>query len=160
MQRRELAFRSFAEVNDEVQRLLSGGCEPTGNWDLAQVCKHLALAFSGSVMESPRQTPWLVRRIIGPIWRRRVFRAGRLADGIPTPKGAVPKAGGDPQRAATQLARAIERFQTHDGPFSEHPMLGRLDREQWERFHLIHCSHHLSFLRPTVAGSADVQAAE
>lgn len=148
MQRRELRFENFAEINQEVDRLLESGCDAAGNWDLAQICKHLALAMSGSVMGFPGRSPWFVRHLLGPIYRRRVFRNGRLPDAVPTNQAAIPKPGGDPQRAAKQLARAIERFETHDGPLAEHPLLGRLTPQQWRSFHLIHAAHHLGFLVP------------
>jgi hypothetical protein len=34
------------------------------------------------------------------------------------------------------------------GRFDEHPLLGRLSPSQWERFHCLHCAHHLSFAVP------------
>lgn len=148
MKRRNLQFDSFDQIHQDVERLLQGEYERAGNWDLAQICKHLALAVTGSMADLPNRGSRILQTVMGPFWRWRVFRTKKLPERIPTPKAAVPQPGGDPVRAAKQLQRALERFEQHEGPWANHPMMGKFNRHQWHDFHLIHCAHHLSFLIP------------
>jgi hypothetical protein len=46
-----------------------------------------------------------------------------------------------------RLVRAIEQFENHQDSLPPHPVLGKLSPQQWQRFHLRHCEHHLSFVR-------------
>jgi hypothetical protein len=43
----------------------------------------------------------------------------------------------------------VQRFAAHAGPVADHPLAGKVSKEVWERFHRIHCAHHLSFTVPT-----------
>ena len=61
------------------------------------------------------------------------------------PKRFEPKPGGDARAEAEALRAAVRRFDTHAGPVADHPLAGKMTKEGWERFHRIHCAHHLSF---------------
>ena len=60
----------------------------------------------------------------------------------------IPAPGGDEAAAVERLRQALARLQAHEGMFKPSPLCGPLDRETWLRLHLLHCSHHLSFLIP------------
>ena len=143
--RRTLALASLAEVD----RLLLGH-RMIGQWTLGQVCNHLSWAIIGSVDGSPFRTPWVVRKTIGPVIVRRILKTGRFPNGIKLPGKFQPKPGLDARAEAEALRAAIRLFGTHTGPFSDHPLAGPLSRETWDRFHSIHCAHHLSFAIPEV----------
>ena len=54
----------------------------------------------------------------------------------------------DAATEAEALREAIGRFASTTGPFPAHPVLGPLTKEEWTRFHCLHCAHHLGFARP------------
>lgn len=150
--RRPLRFDRLDEVPAEVDRLLLGH-RTVGGWTLAQICTHLAAALRLTAEAppgpGPGATPTEVERAQA-INRRRLFRSESFPEGVEMPSPAIhpgpPEA--DPRAAASALRDAVSRFLDAPGPYPPHPMLGEMDREQWLRFHCIHCAHHLSFALP------------
>src|SRR5439155_23901382 len=71
-----------------------------------------------------------------------------IPEGVKLPAGFLPPRGLDAHHEAEALRVAIERFATAAAPFTSHPLVGKLDRARWERYHCIHCAHHLSFVVP------------
>jgi hypothetical protein len=145
--RRSLKFGSLFEVMPEVNRLLQGH-RTVGGWSLGQVLNHLASGIILSMDGFPDPAPWIIRRTIGPIARRQIFQKGRMPDGVKLPKKYEPKPGVDARAEAEALRAAIQLFGTHGGPWAEHPLLGPLSQDQWEKFHTMHSAHHLGFVLP------------
>jgi hypothetical protein len=150
--RRELAFVELGEVMPEVEQLLRGH-RVVGRWSLGPICRHLRLGFAFSVDGFPQRAPWVVRRTIGALARRVVLSLGWMPQGVPVPGGCEPteSATSTPLDATVEaegLRTAIVRFAAHRGVLDEHPFLGRCTRGEWERFHRLHCAHHLSFVLP------------
>ena len=149
--RRRLGFASLGEVMPEVDRLLVGH-RTVGNWTLGQICNHLSWAVIGSVEGSPLRVPWIVRKTVGPFIVRRILKTGRFPEGINLPEKYRPGPGLDARAEAEALRASIQLFGSHAGPYADHPLAGPTDRETWERFHCIHCAHHLGFVRPEIDG--------
>jgi hypothetical protein len=145
--RRPLDFRTYDEIVDDVTRLRAAGYTRCGNWDLGQVCDHLAKAFTGSIDGIPFRAPWLFRTLVAPLAWPRVMKTRRIPSGVRIPeKYVAPNV--DVDEAVGRLTAAVRRWQAHRGDVAEHPFFGRLTREQWGELHLIHGAHHLSFLLP------------
>ena len=142
--RRHLAFARLEDVMPDVERLLAGHVT-VGQWSLGQICSHLALTIQFSMDGFPEQAPWLVRKTLGVLARRRVFRTGRLPKGVRVPEAYSPQPSLDVAGEAAALHISIGRFRSLTASLAEHPLLGPMSQEQWERFHCIHCAHHLSF---------------
>jgi hypothetical protein len=145
--RRKLAFAGLGEVMPDVERLLAGHTT-VGRWTLGQICNHLATTIGMSMEGVPQKAPWLVRRTVGVLIRRLMLWRGRIPENVQVPRVYLPGPELDPAREANALRVALERFATFDGPFDEHPLAGPMTPAQWERFHCIHCAHHLSFAVP------------
>jgi Protein of unknown function (DUF1569) len=143
-ERRQLTFGSLDEVISDVDRLLSGHIT-LGRWSLGQMCYHLARPIRFSV-EGPsissEPTPEQEEA------RRRFFAAGRFPEGLEAPAFLVPKPDLDDRLEADALREAIDLFVSTDGPFATHPILGPLTKDEWTRFHCMHCAHHLGFALP------------
>jgi hypothetical protein len=148
-QRRELTFGHLSQVMPEVDRLLQG-YRLGGQWTLGQVCQHLTRSLQGSVEGIPGAGAWLLRRTIGPWLGRRMLSRGIMPAGfrIRPEWGVMPGTGLDDRAEAEALRGAILYYSGRTEGFPEHPMFGRLGREQWDRLHCIHCAHHLGFLLP------------
>ena len=145
--RRDLAFASLDEVMPDVERLLAGHVT-VGRWSLGQICNHLATNIRFTMDGFPDKAPWLVQRTVGVMVRGLMLGTGRIASGVRVPEAYLPKPGLEDAAEAAALRASIERFSTFTGMFAGHPLLGRMRRDQWERFHRIHCAHHLSFALP------------
>ncbi len=142
--RRNLKFASLGEVMPDVEQLLAGHAT-VGRWTLGQILNHLALAIRLPMDGVPVKFPWLVRRLVGPVARRLSFWRGWIPEGVQMPAVYLPPPGLDATAQAEELRRAIKRFGAFAGRLDEHPLLGRLSPAGWERFHCLHCAHHLSF---------------
>jgi hypothetical protein len=146
---RRLRFDDFGEVPKEADRLLVQGYEKAGDWDLSQVCNHLADALTSSVTTGVKPMVSLpVRWYIKWRYLSKVLQRGRLPRGVKAPEGLRSPQTGDAAAAVERLREAVANFQSHPGKIHPHPYFGRLNREQARQFHLIHCAHHFSFLIP------------
>ncbi len=146
-ERRALSFSDLDEVMPEVDRLLEGHTT-TGHWSLGQICNHLGTAMQYSVEGFPEQAPWLLRRTVGPVAKRQVFSSGAMPEGIMLPGKYLPAPGLDSRAEAEALRATIRLFAAHAGRLADHPLFGSMSRDEWIRYHAIHCAHHLSFARP------------
>ena len=145
--RRPLAFALLDDVIPDVDRLLAGHIT-VGSWSLGQICDHLARSITYSLEGFPVRAPWLLRKTLGPLILRRILRSGRFIEGMKAPRPYQPRPVADARDEAEVLRAVIRRFTSHDGPLAEHPLAGAVSRSVWERFHCIHCAHHLSFVLP------------
>lgn len=148
MGQRQLQFSDFAEVCAEVDRLHREGYEKLGQWDLAQICDHLAYFVQGSLDGFTFRVPWLLKILFGRLVLRRILKQRRMQAGGPTPQKPLPEAGGDEAAAVARFRQVIERLQAHQGELQPSPFFGRLSPQQWRDLHLIHSAHHLGFLVP------------
>lgn len=148
--RRSLTFASLDDVIPEIDRLLAGH-HTVGRWSLGQIFQHLALAIRLPMEGVPVKFPYLIRRFFGPLCRSLSFRVGWIPEGVRVPAVYLPPPGSMAGAAAEELRTAIERIDSFTGKLDEHPLLGRLSRAGWERFHCLHCAHHLSFAIPEVS---------
>ncbi len=143
--RRQLAFAGLDDVMPAVEQLLVRH-ETVGTWTLGQILNHLATALrlttagtTGPSGSTPEQA----------IARRLFFRRGTFPENQEAPLPAMqPGPDLDAATEARALRAAIDRFASAEGDFATHPRLGPLTKDQWARFHVLHCAHHLGFALP------------
>ena len=144
--RRALAFDTFQQVLAEIAEARKAH-RTTGNWTLAQICKHLADSVNGSIdgfdLRQHRIKRTLFKRPL--LWY--TFRWGIPREYTVDPALTPPREI-DIEAALTELTSAIERYTAHNGPLQAHPLFGKMPRATWDRVHLFHCAHHLSFVIP------------
>lgn len=150
--RRKLHFDDLDQAAADVNRLLAGGYQPTGNWNLAQVCAHLNDWMTFPIDGYPpaaapiRLILWLMKVTIGKRQLASVLSDG-FRDKLPTmPATAHDADSVEDQAAAETLLATMERFKNHQGSFHPSPIYGDLTPEQHLRLQLAHCEHHLGFL--------------
>ena len=153
-ERRKLLFATLDDVVRDAESLLTKGYEKAGNWDLAQVCFHLAEWMRYPVEGFPR-TPlllrpvlWLMRNTVAGPALRSALAKGQMPTGQPTLTQSVAAPGGDPAAMVAKLRESVERFKAYRGPYQPSPLLGVLDADTALKVQLLHCQHHLSFLTP------------
>lgn len=151
MEQRQLEFKDFTDVLAELDRLHAGGCEKLVQWDLAQVCNHLAYFMEGALDGHTYRVPWIFKFLFGRLVLRRILKKRRMKAGVPSPQKPPPTPGGDESAAVARLKQAIGRLLSHEGELHASPFFGYLTPQQWRDLHLIHCAHHLGFLVPRSA---------
>ena len=151
-ERRKLAFAALADVVADAEMLLAKGYDRAGNWDLAQVCGHLA-DWMRFPMDGFPKLPLLLRPVfaavrvtIGKKIRNKIIAEGFSAGSRTMPQ-TVPPPGNDAV-AVAKLKETAERFQAFTGPIHPSPLFGAMDKDEALRLQLRHCEHHLGFLVP------------
>ncbi len=148
MNRRTLDFRSFDEVWADVQALHQSGYQRAGNWSLGQICDHLAIFIRGSLDGFDRMMPWLLRATVGRYFLKKILRERRMKAGLRVPQKSLPGNVVEDAPAVKSFGELLDRYRTYSGPMHPSPIFGDLTRETWTDLHLVHASHHLSFLQP------------
>jgi hypothetical protein len=93
------------------------------------------------------RVPWLVKVLLGRRALRKILAERKMKVGGYTPY--KPQSPGQDEAAAVECFRGlIQRLVAKDATFHDSPFHGHLTSEQWREMHLIHCNHHLAFLRP------------
>jgi len=147
-ERRNLQFQVLDDALVDVDRLLKGGYVSLGCWTLGQAAWHLAAALQLSV-DHPAPVHHDPSRFASAEVKQAFFQSGRIGEGRPIPEGLLPPpAGLDDHVEASRLRDVIAHYKQAPGPVAEHPILGLLTRAEWDRFHCIHCAHHLGNLLP------------
>lgn len=152
--RRELKFDALDEVVRDAEHLLAVGYEQAGNWDLTQVCLHLAdwMRFPIEGFPKPplpiRLMLWGMRHTVGRSKLRQIVQQRAMAAGIPTMPQTVVPPGGDARAAVAKLSETVDRFKSHGGEVHPSPFFGAMTKDEATRLQLVHCAHHLSFLVP------------
>jgi hypothetical protein len=147
--RRALDFDTLDRVMPDVDRLMERGYTSVGKWTLGQVCNHLSKSLAASVDGYPmKKAPWLLRKTFAPIFLNKMLKTGVMPEGLKGPEFLMPKPDLDDRAEVEALRATLGLFARHNGPMAEHPFFGTLTRDREERFHCIHCAHHLSFLLP------------
>jgi Protein of unknown function (DUF1569) len=150
---RKLTFATLDEVVADAEILLAKGYDKAGNWDLAQVCNHLAEWMRFPVEGFPkiplllRPVFWLLRATVGKQMRTKILAGGFSAGGRTMPQTVFPP-DGDAPAAVAKLKEVAKQFAAHTGPIHPSPLFGALDKDEALRLQLMHCAHHLSFLVP------------
>ena len=100
------------------------------------------------MVDLPASTPHDASQWVGEKRKRQFFESGLVPEGIPTSPPLLPVEGLDEREEAEGLRQAIAHYEAPPGPVAPHRLFGFLTREEWDRFHCIHCAHHLSFAVP------------
>jgi len=141
--RRTLHFTNLDQILVEVD-LLRAGHHTVGNWSLAQICRHLADSFSGSMDGFGVRNHRVMRFLFGRRALRDALRHG-IAPGFTVTDRLTPPADVVLDETVAELVCAVERYKQFIGPMHFHPFFGNLSRAEWDLLHLVHSAHHLSF---------------
>lgn len=154
--RQHLEFPHLDAAVQYAEQLHRGGYHSLGNWNLAQVCEHLS-DWMEYMLDGYPATPlpikpvlWGLRITVGKSILHKMLATGQMRPGGRTLKQTVHKQ--DDLEDATSLRRfrqTVERFAAHDGDYHASPIFGPLSAKAGLKLQLVHCAHHLSFLRGT-----------
>jgi hypothetical protein len=144
--RRELRFKTLDDARRELSILEKGPVVTMGNWSYFQILNHCAGALEGTMKGLKREFSWWKRNVTGPLAARKVMAQGFIPAGVKSSSPQTERVEGDEKIALGRLKKAMDEFETFDGPFSEHPRFGPLNKKQWIHFHAMHMANHLGFV--------------
>lgn len=150
-----LDFRSLDDAVAHARLCLSAGYDRTGNWDLAQTCRHLTDWVRAPIEGSPPM-PWLMRPLMavirltmGPKILKDLLTKRRFPAGLGTITSTVHPPEAEATAAVAAFAEAVALFNTHTGPLKQpSPLFNKLEREQALELQIVHCMHHFGRLKP------------
>jgi Protein of unknown function (DUF1569) len=150
-----LDFRSLDDAVSHARRCLSAGYDRTGNWDLAQTCRHLT-DWLRAPLDGLPPMPWLIRPpmaiirlTVGPRILKQFLGNRRLPVGMGTIAATVHPPESNANAAVAAFAAMVAQFNSHTGPFMRpSPLFNRLEREQTLDLQIVHCMHHFGHLKP------------
>ena len=82
MPRRQLQFNDLDAVIADLDHLNQAGYDLQGNWDLAQICDHLAYFIRGSLegYAPEDKPPWLIRFLFAKPMLKKIMRRQPVPD--------------------------------------------------------------------------------
>ncbi len=145
--RRTVRYESYDEFLADADRLAAGSAKTVGNWNYGQILKHLAIAFEACIDGGLAPVPLPVRLFARLLMKNRFLNRGVPA-GFKIPKSGVrqfePDADVTVSEALDHLCRAVDRCKTESSR-ADHPVFGKITREEWDKFNLRHAELHMSF---------------
>lgn len=151
--RRKLRFESLDEVLADAEQLAAGEVKMLGNWSLAQMFKHLAAALNSTIDGSSFKPPFFVKLMVGLLMKKK-FIYGAIPAGFSIPANAqaqfLPQDDVETEAALAELRAAVERVKSTDER-ANHPIFGKITREEADQFQMRHAEMHLSFAVPSDA---------
>jgi hypothetical protein len=145
---RELRLHTLDEALEELERLEKGGVATLGIWSYYQILRHLADHIDFSISGFPFVRSRFIREKIGPTLFRQMVSSGHMPAGFRSLTPETTRIEGDAKSEMRRLKSEIQRFMSHTGPFADHPLFGRLTREEWNMLHSYHIANHLGFVIP------------
>lgn len=149
-----LDFRNLEDAAVYARRCLDNGYERTGNWDLAQTCRHLT-DWMKAPMDGGPKIPVImslvlavVSRTIAPGLLRKVLAERKMQSGMGTVTATEHPPEADAAAAVEEFISTAARLNAHPGPWQWSPLFRTPDRERSIDLHLVHCMHHLGRLEP------------
>lgn len=150
--RRQLRFRSIAEMEREVDRLVAadraGRIQLKGNWTLAQMLAHLAAWVDYNYIGFPIPRAPLMIRLVLKLMRGKML-SGSMPQGIRLPNVKEGTLGADPgvslDDALAKFHGAIGRLKAGDPPRHPSPAFGAMTLDEVVKLTLRHAELHLGF---------------
>jgi hypothetical protein len=148
--RRELRFSCENCIIGDVDELVQGPIETTGNWTAGMIVEHVAQLIEFSLDGFPEhyKAPLLLRlmakvmrqRILSKPWRPGYTLPKSFAELVPSDSMSI-------EEAHDKLRRAIERIKNEEMK-ADSPVLGKMEHADWLKLHCRHAELHFSFMQP------------
>lgn len=146
--RRPLKFKTPGELAAELEHLKKTGYTKTGNWNLPQACRHLALVIESNLAPPPSDQPTPEETAMKEKFFSMVLGPQGMPEQMPiSNKDLIPP----PDCSEAEIERLITAFQTLESIPHKSIKVGRcgpVPLGELTQLHLAHCAHHLSFIIP------------
>lgn len=158
MKRRTIDFESADEVIGDINDLRTSGYVQTGNWNLTQICQHLAATMDSGMDGFGFRAPWILRATVFHWGFRYALKKRKLGRGVPTFKMLRPNQteSKDDDKIIDICIESCLRAASYDKTLTQYPLLNDLSADDWRAFMWIHAAHHLSFLVPNANKDTDL----
>lgn len=143
----KIKLKSLEEALNELDRLRNSRKKTAlGQWSTAQIYSHLRYFFEGSIKGFPESRSSFIRKAVGPNLLSNIKKIGYMPSGF---RNSFLHENANVQDEDTELnllITAVREFMIYNGKLSEHPIYGKMNREDWNLIHAYHIANHLSFI--------------
>lgn len=150
--RRQVHYASLDDLLVEARNLATTDVRMRGNWSRGQIYEHLARTLNSSIDGFDTMFPAPLRLVLSLFMKKKFLEKG-IPSGYPAPDNFRPD-DMPVEDGMASLENAIAR-QAAEPQRAVHPGLGKLTREEWEKFHLRHAEMHMSFIDPITSPAAN-----
>lgn len=143
-----MKFENLEDLDAFLDSLKGKSFPTSGNWTFGQILCHIgdSMEFFLSQKEGVFTVPSFVQNTIGKLLLQKFYLFGSMDKGLPNPIQKGEPKNGDPQEELNRILTLTKRFKESSGPFNSHPVFGALSKQEIVKLHLLHCSHHFSFI--------------
>lgn len=154
VERRDVAFRCFGSIREDLDRIQSaqdaGTLRTTGNWSAGQVLWHCGKFMQCALDGFPNTAPAPVRWMASLMFKKKAVKEGEpFPAGFKLPKQAsflIPDASTTYEEGMRYLREQVSRVEGGEKFTAMSPLLGTLTHDEWEILQRKHCMLHLSFV--------------
>ncbi|MDH5654934.1 MAG: DUF1569 domain-containing protein [Spirochaetia bacterium] len=143
----KIRLKSLQEALQELEKLeKTEKVTALGEWSYSQILSHLRFFLEGSMKGFPESRSSFIRKSVGPNLLKNIKQIGYMPSGFRNSFLDLSQNFSDAPMELTNLKNSIREFINYSGNLSEHPIYGKLSREDWDLIHAYHIANHLGFL--------------
>lgn len=144
-----MVWKNTKELREYLISLEGKNITSSGNWTPSQILGHLSdsIEFVLSQKKGAFEIPEWIQNTFGKLILWKFFAQGYMDKGLPNPIQKVVPDSKDIENERVRLLSLMDQFENHRGTFNSHPVFGKLNKEEWNKLHLLHCENHLKYLQ-------------
>lgn len=151
--RRAVRYQTLDDFERDLDRieaaLASGRLRTSGNWSVGQILDHLARFAQCALDGFPSRAPWIIRKIIILLFKKKIMSGEPMPPGYKIPKQAnflAPRDDITPEEGVSKMREVFARLHAGERFTADSPIFERLSHEEWCKAQLGHAAMHMSFL--------------
>lgn len=151
--KRQPKYDELDAIIADASMLAERGYEQGGNWNLGQVCSHIAdwMQFPIDGFPVPplpiRMIFWVMKKTVAPGMKRKILAEGFKGGTMTAPDTVAKPDQFSDQQGVEKLREAISRLKAHQGDMHDSPLFGPMDKAMVVKVSLLHAEHHFAYLK-------------
>lgn len=132
-----IRMKTLKDLEFEIGLLEKCKYSPKSDFSIAQLLTTLALNIEMSISYESVEEESFFAKILSTFRYKKFSKQESWDTGLryPTIPAQLPAEEGDSE-ALLRLKTSLTAFRLHSGPWSIHPLFGKLDKSEWEAFHV------------------------
>ena len=131
------------EIIDRINNLSPDSQRQWGKMDVAQMMAHVQLPIGVALGVHQLKGSFLLR-LIGPLFKSKLWDEKPYKQGLPTdPSFIMTGKSKDFDKEKSSLLDIVNRFSDNNIVSENHPIFGKLTKENWSKATWKHLDHHL-----------------
>jgi Protein of unknown function (DUF1569) len=131
------------EMMERINKLTPQSERKWGKMDVAQMMAHVQVPMGVALGTATVKGNWLMKMIL-PLFKKNLYNEKPWKQGLPTDKTFIMTGQAkDFDAEKSQLLQKIGQFTENNLVGEQHPVFGKLTKEQWSKATWKHLDHHL-----------------